>query len=546
MIIYWLRKSKILVFRYTKRILLGLHDLGNILFSSSSDNFLRVETCKKDDDGFLRCTFSGKFKSYRALKDFQKRFRAVTFGSGTVVSAIVFAFLSGWLSSTIQPQSLAATFGWVQTDWSGEDSIEVAIHSTEAPLAEAVKWDKYTSQNNLDATSTPGEVSLRNNLTPWGFDTDGEFVTWNMDTEVQGGASALSLYKKDGDVCANTTVCDSAACTENWSIDNQNICHADSAKCAYYNGSTVSEYVQNYILCSGNDWYKTCGVGGEWGAAVNNDNPTASMCNFEGNGTNTGIYPANTCTNGTSGGFSSSCTSCNYFLADSASACKTTCSTGADCWASADCFGTTCYPDCSDPTFACGEICGYDGQGYDTVQIGSQCWFRENLNVGTRINIASNQSYGNGIVEKWCYNDLESGCDTYGGYYIWNEALQAASGEGVQGICPSGWHIPTDAEATTLSSAVIPGTCSGTFTGYYSCSPAGYNLKSNSQTTFSFLLSGSKWLSSISSVGIRGYFWTSSGTASLPYYRKLENIESGIYRNSGSGSAGYSVRCIRN
>ena len=74
----------------------------------------------------------------------------------------------------------------------------------------------------------------------------------------------------------------------------------------------------------------------------------------------------------------------------------------------------------------------------------------ENLNVGTRISGSSNQT-NNSIIEKYCYDDLEANCNTYGGLYQWDEAMQYSATEGVKGICPTGWHLPTDAEWTTLA-----------------------------------------------------------------------------------------------
>ena len=86
-----------------------------------------------------------------------------------------------------------------------------------------------------------------------------------------------------------------------------------------------------------------------------------------------------------------------------------------------------------------------DGQIYNTVQIGTQCWMAENMNIGTRINGSGDQT-NNGTIEKYCYDDNEANCDTNGGLYQWNEMMQYTTMEGAQGICPAGWHIATDAE----------------------------------------------------------------------------------------------------
>ena len=93
----------------------------------------------------------------------------------------------------------------------------------------------------------------------------------------------------------------------------------------------------------------------------------------------------------------------------------------------------------------------YGGKTYNTVQIGDQCWFKENLNIGNRIDGAVVQT-NNGIIEKYCYDNLESNCDVYGGCYKWNEMMQYSSIPGVRGICPSGWHIPSDGDWCILTS----------------------------------------------------------------------------------------------
>ncbi len=99
--------------------------------------------------------------------------------------------------------------------------------------------------------------------------------------------------------------------------------------------------------------------------------------------------------------------------------------------------------------FQCGKPILYNGQIYNTVQIGSQCWFKENLNVGVRIDGGQEQT-NNGQVEKYCYDDMEANCDIYGGLYQWDELIQYTRVSGERGICPDGWHIPTDEEHTIL------------------------------------------------------------------------------------------------
>ncbi len=106
-----------------------------------------------------------------------------------------------------------------------------------------------------------------------------------------------------------------------------------------------------------------------------------------------------------------------------------------------------------------------DGNNYTTVQIGTgksgiQTWMAENLNIGVRINGILEQA-DNGIIEKYCYNDSVNNCNTYGGLYQWNEMMQYVITEGVKGICPSGWHLPNDAEWTALTDFLVGDSIAG-------------------------------------------------------------------------------------
>src|ERR1035438_8652133 len=127
----------------------------------------------------------------------------------------------------------------------------------------------------------------------------------------------------------------------------------------------------------------------------------------------------------------------------------------------------------------------YGGKTYNTIQIGSQCWLQENLDVGTMIH-GIDTAKNNGTIEKFCYNDDTANCSKYGGLYQWNEAMQYVTSARTKGICPTGWHIPTYPEFTTLSTTVSgdgnklkaigqgTGTGAGTNTSGFSALLAGY------------------------------------------------------------------------
>lgn len=206
----------------------------------------------------------------------------------------------------------------------------------------------------------------------------------------------------------------------------------------------------------------------------------------------------------------------------------------------------------ADVDFSCPGIptVTYEGQVYGTVKIGDQCWFRENLNVGTRINGSQNQT-NNGIIEKYCYNDDQTNCAIYGGLYQWDELMQYVTTEGDQGLCPTGWHLPTDAEWTTLSTALGGNSIAGG-----KMKEAGYNhwRRPNTGATnssgFTALPGGylNKEIPSINFNGLTRFtnFWSSTEYSStdaghLGIDYSTENlITGGTYKIYG-----FSCRCIK-
>ncbi len=200
-------------------------------------------------------------------------------------------------------------------------------------------------------------------------------------------------------------------------------------------------------------------------------------------------------------------------------------------------------------TFVCGTstLTDQDGNVYNTVSIGSQCWMRENLNTGIRINGSISPS-NNGIIEKYCYQDDPSFCSTYGGLYQWDESMQYGTVSGSQGICPNGWHIPTDAEWTTLSNSFGGDNSSGgalkeTGTLHWNTP----NTGASNSSGFTGLSSGYRQTDgSFGSLSLSGSWWTSTLNTTLAWERSLHYDDIIVGRGSSNVYSGLSIRCIKN
>jgi uncharacterized protein (TIGR02145 family)/uncharacterized repeat protein (TIGR02543 family) len=179
-----------------------------------------------------------------------------------------------------------------------------------------------------------------------------------------------------------------------------------------------------------------------------------------------------------------------------------------------------------------------DGNVYRRVVIGSQVWMGENLNYNA-----------SGSV---CYNNGADSCAKYGRLYNWSTAMNGASSSslspsGVQGACPVGWHIPSDAELTTLIDFVGGASTAGTKLK----STSGWNdymgKSGNGTDEYGFLaLPGGRGYSggSFSSAGNSGYWWSATEHEAngarflvMDYNEDVEwniNIKTGLF----------SVRCV--
>ena len=202
-------------------------------------------------------------------------------------------------------------------------------------------------------------------------------------------------------------------------------------------------------------------------------------------------------------------------------------------------------------SFTCGDTFtdSRDSQTYATVEIGIQCWMAENLNVGTMLASASDTPSDNGTIEKWCYDNDTSNCDTYGGLYDWNEMMQYTTTEGTQGICPDGWHIPTDSEWTDLETWLSNNGYSGVEGDALKDPAEGWcDSDTCGGTGFLALPGGDRHTTggSFYDLGSHGLWWSSSPGATGEAWRlDLLSGYSTIHRGVSSQDLGFSVRCLR-
>jgi len=207
------------------------------------------------------------------------------------------------------------------------------------------------------------------------------------------------------------------------------------------------------------------------------------------------------------------------------------------------------YGQCEDSSiFECGETIAHHDYDYSTVQIGEQCWFSENCRYLPVVSPSSEGSYNDPYYYVFDYEGTDvtaaqatSNYATYGVLYNWAAVM-------TEGICPTGWHVPSEGEFTQLAD----------FLG--GASVAGYAMKSTSGWDDSDGNSGNGSNSSgfnglpgglrttmgvLQGPGFNGYWWSATEVDTYAWMHRLINAAdilgcSDYYRHSGM-----SARCVR-
>jgi uncharacterized protein (TIGR02145 family) len=206
---------------------------------------------------------------------------------------------------------------------------------------------------------------------------------------------------------------------------------------------------------------------------------------------------------------------------------------------------------------SCGGIIEIDGKKYKTVQIVTQCWLAENLNTGTKINSSIEQT-NNRLIEKYCYNDDEFNCNIYGGLYCWDEMMNynynPDENGNYKGICPSGWHLPSDNEWQTLIDYLGGEEVAG---GKMKESGITHWLEPNTGAAYKepFIATNESGFTALPGGDIMGssryigdvvLFWSSSiKNPGYAWNRELAHDKAKVYRSSEYIKFGYSVRCLK-
>lgn len=191
-----------------------------------------------------------------------------------------------------------------------------------------------------------------------------------------------------------------------------------------------------------------------------------------------------------------------------------------------------------------------DGNVYPTVRIGTQEWIAENLkttkyNDGTSIPVVSDAAaWANLSTPGYCWNNNDSITykDTYGALYNWYSINTGR-------LCPSGWHIPTDAEWTILTTYLggqdmAGGKLKEAGTSHW-LSP---NTGATNESGFTALPGCGRVANGVfCPIGGYGGWWTSSEqSATTAYGRDVNYGNRNVSKYYDSKLAGFSIRCVKN
>lgn len=220
-----------------------------------------------------------------------------------------------------------------------------------------------------------------------------------------------------------------------------------------------------------------------------------------------------------------------------------------------------------------GSVTDYDGNIYPAVTIGDQFWMSENLTVthysdGTKIPLVKDSAEWSALTVSdkaycWFDNNSSNG-STYGALYTWAAAMNGSNSSDsnpsqVQGVCPSGWHLPSDSEWKYLEMYLGMSLFEADGLEYRGTDEGGKlkesglehwntpNTGATNASGFSALAGGWRHRAgAFTHLGSYAVLWTATEySITEGWHRNLESLTSQVYRNYYQKKGGFSVRCLR-
>ena len=201
-----------------------------------------------------------------------------------------------------------------------------------------------------------------------------------------------------------------------------------------------------------------------------------------------------------------------------------------------------------------------DGNTYTSIQIGTQVWMAENLkttkyNDGTAIpNITDAATWAAATTGAYCdYLNTPANSTTYGRLYNWyavdNNAATRVASNGGKNVCPTGWHVSSDAEWRTLTDylgswVVAADKLKESGTTHWITTNTGVT----NETGFTALPGGFRsWpTGSYNGIASIGFWWCSTEIwTTIAYHRSMDYINPDVKSSSTEKVNGLSVRCVR-
>jgi len=221
-------------------------------------------------------------------------------------------------------------------------------------------------------------------------------------------------------------------------------------------------------------------------------------------------------------------------------------------------------------------IIDYDGNKYNTIQLGDQLWMVTNLKTthyadGTEIPLIENTSEWVNLSftdKAFCYynNSKNDEARVYGALYTWAAVMNGSASSDsnpseVQGVCPDGWHVPSDSEWKELEmflgmspdtvdaigyrgmniGSKLASSPDGWVDGYLDSNPefgsSGFNAKPGG---------GRRYNGTFGHKGDNANFWTATAYSNIRSWgRHIYSSYSSVHRYRNAKSDGFSVRCVK-